>query len=284
MMRSLFSAVSGLKNHQTAMDIIGNNISNVNTTAFKASSVIFTDIYSQTISTATAPSATTGGSNAQQVGLGMSISAVKTNMTEGSTQTTDGNLDFSVTGEGYFIIRGSDGKDYYTRNGSFKADSDGYLVTDEGEFVLGYLSNDPNVTNYTQTLANLSTIQMTGASNTYIDYAIDSNGLITAYDPATDATVTIGRLVLATFSNASGLEKEGGSQYAESANSGTPTLDYANEDFAGSLAVGSLEMSNVNLATELTNMIIMQRGFQANSRVITTSDTMLEELVNLKRS
>jgi flagellar hook protein FlgE len=284
MMRSLFSAVSGLRNHQTAMDVIGNNISNVNTTAYKANSVVFSDIYSQTISEATAATATTGGSNAKQVGLGMTISAIRTSMTEGSTQSTGNTLDFSIEGEGYFVILGADGNYYYTRSGSFGVDEQGYLVTESGDFVLGYETTDPAATDYTDDLSELSKIQMTGPTNTYTDYAVDGNGFVTAYDPDTEATVVIGRVVLATFSNAPGLVKEGNSYYSTSANSGEPTLDYVNEDFAGSLNSGNLEMSNVDLATELTNMIIMQRGFQANSRVITTSDTLLEELVNLKRS
>jgi len=284
MMRSLFSAVSGLKNHQTAMDVIGNNISNVNTVAFKSSRVVFSDIYSQTISEATAPTANIGGSNAQQVGLGMNISAIKTSVEEGSSESTGDTLDFLIDGEGYFVVKASDGGYYYTRNGSLDVDPSGYLVTDSGDYILGSLTTSSAETDYTGDLSTLSQIQVTGTANEYTDYAIDSNGFITAYDPTTESKVVVARIVLATFTNAAGLNKAGSSCYSTSANSGDAVLDYANEDFAGSLNVGSLEMSNVNLATELTNMIIMQRGFQANSRVITTSDTLLEELVNLKRS
>lgn len=286
MMRSLFSAVSGLKNHQTAMDVVGNNISNVNTVGYKSSSVVFSDIFSQTVSSATAPTTTSGGSNAKQIGLGVGISTIKTSTKEGSTQSTDSTLDFSIDGEGYFIVQASDGSNYYTRNGSFDVDSNGYLVTASGDFVLGYATSDSAETDFsTKGLSDLTAIRIAGdpTTNNYTDYAVDGNGFVTAYDLDAEATVVIGRVVTATFANAAGLEKTGDSQYTTSSNSGSPILAYANEDNSGSLNAGSLEMSNVDLATELTNMIIMQRGFQANSRVITTSDSLLEELVNLKR-
>ncbi|MGI5970192.1 MAG: flagellar hook-basal body complex protein [Oscillospiraceae bacterium] len=309
MMRSLFSAVSGLKNHQTAMDVIGNNISNVNTTAYKASSVMFSDIYSQTISEATGATANAGGSNAQQVGLGMSISSIRTSISEGSTETTGNTLDFAITGEGYFVIQGSDGNEYYTRNGAFSLDDEGNLVTEAGNFIRGVLIAEENIgttvlSDFDETGTDTDDV-MTNIvidNKLYSSYSVDGNGVISAVVKSTSYTdedgtvhslpagiepgdeVQVGRIVLATFVNAAGLEKAGDSLYSVSQNSGEPAYDYANEGFAGSLKSGCLEMSNVDLATELTNMIIMQRGFQANSRVITTSDTMLEELVNLKRS
>ena len=306
MMRSLFSAVSGLKNHQTAMDVIGNNIANVNTTAYKSSSTIFSDLYSQTISEATGATDTTGGSNAKQIGLGMSISGIRTSISEGSTQSTGNTLDFSISGEGYFMIQGADGNTYYTRNGAFDLDDDGNLVTQTGNLVLGVMVDETaigttSLSDYDTTDADDVISNITVDSNLYSSYSIDSNGVITAVVEATSYTddlgvthtlpatvsvgdeVEIGRVSLATFVNAAGLEKEGDSLYSVSSNSGNPVIDYVNEDSAGSLNSGSLEMSNVDLATELTNMIIMQRGFQANSRVITTSDSMLEELTNLKR-
>ncbi|MBR4953582.1 MAG: flagellar hook-basal body complex protein, partial [Oscillospiraceae bacterium] len=109
MMRSLFSGVSGLKNHQTAMDVIGNNVANVNTTAYKANRVIFSDIVNQTIADATAPTDTSGGQNSKQIGLGVQISAIAKDMTEGSAQNTDCPLDFTIQGEGYFAVLSFDG-------------------------------------------------------------------------------------------------------------------------------------------------------------------------------
>ncbi len=309
MMRSLFSAVSGLRNHQTAMDVIGNNISNVNTIGYKSNMTIFSDIYSQTVSSATGATATTGGSNAKQIGLGMTISGIRTNITEGSNMSTGGDLDFKITGEGYFMIKASDGNTYYTRNGAFELDNKGNLVTQSGNLVQGVMIDEgdignptvPTPTGFDPATDTPTTIKID--PNLFKDYSIDSNGVITAVVKAKsyiDTSVTpnvthsinaaadvgdkvvIGRITLSSFVNAPGLEKVGDSLYTVSANSGDPMVNYANED-VGKLEAGSLEMSNVDLANELTNMIIMQRGFQANSRVITTSDSMLEELVNLKR-
>ena len=291
MMRSLFSGVSGLKSHQTAMDVIGNNIANVNSTAFKANRVVFCDLVRQTISEASSPTDNNGGQNAKQVGLGASISAIAQDMTEGSSQHTDAPLDFKISGEGYFVVQGVD-TNLYTRNGNFALDAQGYLVTQSGEYVLGIVSDDPddikdgvdlNAAGVTlDKIQMLGTVPVAGGgTETYLDYAVDSYGKITVTNEAGDI-VTIGRLALAVFNNTAGLEALGNSKYYQTANSGDPELRFVN-DHCGNINSGQLEMSNVSLATELTNMIIVQRGFQANSRVITTSDTLLEELVNLKR-
>jgi flagellar hook protein FlgE len=312
MMRSLFSAVSGLKSHQTAMDVVGNNISNVNTIGYKSSRTVFQDIYSQTISSATASTSTTGGSNAQQVGLGASISTIGLNMTDGSTQSTSYALDFAISGDGFLVVADGNGGYYYTRNGALTLDDDGYLVTATGNYVMAVAENTTDATadgtsdNAATSIedcdtfapTDLTKIQLlksftdtsTGNKVEYTDYAIDSKGVITVTAATTDAstgvtttaTKSIGRLVLSTFNNAGGLEKSGSSYYVEGENSGAPAYNFAGVNCC-TLKSGSLEMSNVDLATELTNMIITQRGFQANSRVITTSDTMLEELINLKR-
>ena len=306
MMRSLFSAVSGLKSNQTAMDIIGNNIANVNTIGYKTSRTIFQDIFSQTISSAAAPTATTGGSNAKQVGLGVTISTIGMNMTEGSTQSTSNPLDFAISGEGFFVVD-QGGTYVYTRNGALQTDPEGYLITANGDYVMAVPAGteDGNTNGVPDNLENGAAVMdtstdpatpkftkikivgdITDDSGTVVDhysnYAIDKNGLITALNDAGE-TVAIGRVVLSTFNNTSGLEKAGSSYYTKSQSSGTPNYDFAGDEDKGMLNSGNLEMSNVDLSTELTNMIITQRGFQANSRVITTTDSMLEELINLKR-
>lgn len=492
MMRSLFSGVSGLKNHQTAMDVIGNNVANVNTTGYKANRVIFSDIVNQTIADATAPTDTSGGQNSKQIGLGVQISAIAKDMTEGSAQNTDCPLDFTIQGEGYFAVLSFDGTIKFTRNGNFATDRDGYLVTQSGEYVLGVLGTqneinaidpatlvpDPELPNYgfdlIRIVGDVGTVQaqdgagnlvyedkfgnqvipqldeegnlsyvylwsptdadgnpleradgtviragdavetkdmvfadkygnsiienaagngyiyleapvdedgnplrgagnavidagdavgaldlvyedkygnklekfgngvndyryindpvddkgnplftdvaggtagvydeghdtiMTAGSNAiaanghaeaigyddmklvpnmtegrYLDYAIDTFGQVTCTDQNGDI-MEIGRLMLATFNNPAGLDALGNSKYTTSANSGEAVYNFVGVD-CGNIQSGQLEMSNVSLATELTNMIIIQRGYQANSRVITTSDTLLEELVNLKR-
>lgn len=294
MMRSLFSGVSGLKTHQTAMDVIGNNIANVNTTAFKAGRVTFKDLVSQTISEATAPNGNLGGRNSMQVGLGVALSAITTDITEGSAQNTEMPLDFRIVGEGYFVILNPDGASYsYTRNGNFAVDSEGYLVTQQGNYVLGVVNrNNNDIVNKTEDTTNLEKIQITGTINRNVggtavnskfsDYAIDAYGVVSAMD-ANGTVWDLARLVLATFPNAAGLDKEGSNLYEQTSNSGPNSINFVGNANRGEIQSGQLEMSNVQLSTELTNMIIIQRGFQANSRIITTSDTMLEELVNLKR-
>jgi flagellar hook protein FlgE len=280
MLRSLYSGVSGLKNHQYRMDIIGNNIANVNTVAFKSSRVVFEDIYSQTLQPASAPTTTTGGSNAQQVGLGVGMSAVDMLFTRTGSSYTGNALDVSIEGDGFFAVRDSTSTteegSLFTRAGNLKRDNNGNLVTSDGDFVMCWRDTDNDATTPdVQAILNIP--------DTYTDVSIDKNGVISGVDE-NDTKQTIGTLVLATFSNQQGLEKIGGSLYQRTANSGDPTYVVPGESGAATINPGALEMSNVDLAQEFTDMIITQRGFQANSRIITTSDQLLEELVNLKRS
>ncbi len=276
MMRSLYSGVTGLRNHQTRMDVIGNNIANVNTVGFKGSRVIFQDIYSNTIKTAAAPDANNGGTNPQQVGLGVSIAAIDVMHTKGAPQYTGEPLDFSIDGEGYFII--SDGsQELYTRAGNFYISVNNYLVTANGAYVQGYGVDAAGDVDYGGGINNLL------IDPNYYDVTIDKTGLIIALDGTTNARTILGQLALSTFSNVSGLEKNGNNTYVETVSSGPSTVTTPGSGGGGLLNPGTLEMANVDLANEFTDMIVTQRGFQANSRIITVSDSMLEELVNLKR-
>lgn len=407
MMRSLFSGVSGLKNHQTRMDVIGNNIANVNTVAFKAGRVNFEDILSQTVEGARSPqTGGMGGVNPKQVGLGMGISSIDTLFTPGSLQSTDNPTDFAVQGEGFFIV--SDGSQvYYTRDGAFKTSADGALVNSNGFRLQGWMADTDGNIDSTQALQNITIpvgAQMKPKATTQIAFegnldanaaagsewitsvqvydslgnphnltitftktttanewgweatldgiqatsdgtgtiTFDANGSIsssgtgtpnfaipganaislnidfsqltqfggnpTAYINFQDGyeagsldmvstdsggvltgiftngqSKALAQIALATFSNPGGLLKEGGNLYQISNNSGLPNIGTADSGGRGSIAVGKLEMSNVDLAQEFTNMIVTQRGFQANSRVITTSDEMLQDLINIKR-
>ena len=142
MMRSLYSGVSGLKNHQTRMDVVGNNISNVNTTGFKSSRVTFADTLSQTLSGASSAADGKGGTNPQQIGLGSAVSAIDTLFTNGSVQSTGVNTDLCLSGNGLFIVGKGDSDVYYTRNGNFKFDAKGNYVTSDGLFVKGWIANN----------------------------------------------------------------------------------------------------------------------------------------------
>lgn len=487
MMRSLYSGVSGLKVHQTRMDVIGNNISNVNTVGFKSSNVTFADVLYQTSSNATGPNAETGraGQNAMQIGLGAGVSAITASIeTTGGSQRTDNPFDIMIEGSGFFIVNNGSGN-YFTKAGSFGIDANGTLCNAGGYAVMGWQvdPNDPTKTvadavsplrvmtadtmysapeatkavNFSGNIdsadtsfdsetgkltsfsffdnlgrsytVNMRLTQMVDNDGTQIEHqysvqitdVLDSSGdsilvsfddagdaqetgvnlsfggvefsvetdgadysltqdgnLVLSFDPKTgyfssiasaDTTLAddetyhsvdfvialdevdenpfpaaidvdfssltmfaqsgttkieptkgdlsglnagraagkmtgmtvdnfgmiygvydngtsrlLGQIVVATFSNPSGLEAMGGSLFATTQNSGE--FDGIGEDISasgGKFKTGVLEMSNVDLSTEFTNMITTQRGFQANSRIITTSDTLLEELINLKR-
>jgi flagellar hook protein FlgE len=280
MMRSLYSAVTGLKAHQTKMDVIGNNIANVNTLGFKASRVVFQDIYSQTIAPASAGTTTRGGTNPSQIGLGVETATIDVLDTAASSQYTGNTLDLAIDGSGYFIIsRG--GATTYTRAGNFYTDKDNYLVDSNGNYVQGYRvgTNGALVLD----LGGDPIMEKIFVDPDYYDVSISSNGQVVGLDEATSLSCVIGQLVLATFANPNGLEKCGENAYRTTVNSGNPTVSTPGTNGSGTLNPGSLEMSNVDLTSQFADMIVTQRGFQANSRVITATDEMLQELVNMVR-
>ncbi|MCU7727135.1 flagellar hook protein FlgE [Actinoplanes sp. KI2] len=426
MLRSLYSGISGLRAHQQMMDVTGNNIANVNTVGYKASSVQFQDTLSQMIGSAGAPQNGGGGTNPAQIGLGVRTAGIVSNWAQGSTQTTGRSGDMMISGDGFFVVR-SGGEDLYTRAGSFSFDANGTLVTADGKPVQGWNAvngvvnaagqpgdikmplgstvppaatskvtlrgnltsdrdPDPLVTSYSTTIP-VKVFDATGATRTVtakftnnypappattsspqwsVDL-IDSDGVtpiggtltlpflngtvdqtppppaglshtngrdlmtfgaapnqltldvtdMTMYSGQSDARVfttdgqsagaltslsynvsdtgqlvgvysngqkmVLGQLALATFTNPNGLEKTGDSNYRSTVNSGYAQVGQAGAGGMGSIISGAVEMSNVDLAQEFTNLVIAQRGFQANSRVITTSDEILQELVSMKR-
>ncbi len=262
MMRSLYSAVSGLRVHQTKMDVLSNNIANVNTTGYKKSQVTFQDMLSQTIAGVQEGTASdTGGVNAQQIGLGVMVGSINTVVSQGAAATTNNSTDLMIQGEGYFILQKGDNY-YYTRAGAFSMDNAGNLVNAANGALVCDSDGDP--------------INFTGS-----DISISDDGTINFID-AGGATATDGPVGLATFVNSAGLVKVGENLYIESLASGLPTYTTPGTN-AGTVISGSLEMSNVDLAQEFVDMIIAQRGFQANGKAITTTDEMLSELINIKR-
>lgn len=299
MLRSLYSGVSGMKANQTKMDVIGNNVANVSTTAFKASRATFADLFSQTIADASASTDTgIGGINPSQVGLGVTVAGISTLTGTGSLNYTGNDLDFAINGEGYFMVspqNGSDGETItdisYTRDGSFSLDSEGYLVTSSGLHVIGVALDEPSTSESDVTdvelgalsdiADNLGAIQIPPSYNDeQLDsYSIDSTGVITAIYGG--ETYYIGKITLASFVNPAGLEKAGGNTYIVSNNSGSATVGTAGDSGFGTIKQSYLEASNVDLATEFTEMIITSRAYQANSKTITTSDEMLQYLLNM---
>ncbi|PKG24933.1 flagellar basal body rod protein FlgG [Niallia nealsonii] len=268
MLRSLYSGVTGMKNFQTKLDVIGNNIANVNTYGFKKGRTAFSDLISQTTAGATGSAATgTGGTNPKQVGLGSQVASIDTIATQGSMQTTGRTLDLAISGSGYFILENADGTKSYTRAGNFYLNDKGNIVTSSGLTVV--VDN-----NGTQGMGNIPTDSQS--------FSIGNDGSI-SYIDAAGVNQAAGRIQMAKFSNPEGLTKTGGNTFQVSPNSGPETLTFAGENGTGSLNSGYLEMSNVDLTDEFTEMIVGQRGFQSNSKIITTSDEILQELLNLKR-
>lgn len=286
------------------MDVIGNNIANATTTAFKTSRVLFKDMLSQTMQSASAPAATAaagvGGTNPKQAGLGVAIAGIDTDMSQGALQPTGRSADVAVQGNGFFIVAEKEGAGAYfryTRDGGFTLDASGNLVTSEGLHVLGSMVPYPAgpgaevpATLSAAAEDTLKAINIPLKDPTAVapatpaklkSFSIEKDGTIRAI--YTDTPVVIGHIALANFQNEAGLEKLGSNLYKNTSNSGNATVGAANTSGAGSLEQGFLEMSKVDLANEFTEMIITSRAFQANSRTITTSDEMLQELLNLKR-
>jgi len=288
MLRSLYAGVSGMRSNQTKMDVLGNNIANVNTTGYKSGRVRFQDMLSQTLSSAQSPTAgSLGGVNAQQVGLGVKIGAIDTIMTDGALQPTNRDLDLAIEGNGFFMVS-QDGADmrFYTRDGAFYRDYEGNLVNAGGYRVMGYEADNAGTVTIDE--ANLTTLSIPnkkdfGAGEVDLQtFAIDGSGIIKGvYSDGTSHT--LGQLALSKFDNPEGLEKVGNNNYRASNNSGAPQTLVANTNGYGIVRQGVLEMSNVDLANEFTELIVTSRSYQANSRTITTSDEMLQELINLKR-
>jgi len=270
----MYSGISGLRNFQTKLDVIGNNIANVNTYGFKKGRTVFKDLISQTVAGASASGDVRGGVNAKQVGLGSQIAAIDTNHSGGSTQFTGNTLDLAIAGDGYFLVKDgtAEAETFYTRAGNFYMDKDGSLVDGDGRYVMGGDGND------------IITIDPQATS-----MSIAQDGTVTYVMPGEDDLVPAGTIAMAKFANPGGLNKSGGNLFSMSANSGNPitgeggTLGEPLAEGRGGIQSGFLEMSNVDLAEEFTEMIVAQRGFQANTRIITTSDEILQELVNLKR-
>lgn len=414
-LRSLFSGVSGLRNHQVMMDVIGNNIANINTIGYKAGRVTFSEMYAQTLRGGMQPSATTGGTNPIQVGLGMSVNSVDNIFSQGNVETTGQVTDLAIQGDGFFVVK-EGGKNVFTRAGNFAMDSAGQLVNSgtgavlqgkiadpQGNIPSGTVLQSIKIALDTKSPAKATTdVNITGNLDASAAVGTVVNSSVSAYDsmgdqhtvtvqftktgsnawswaasaaaPATsssagtvtfntdgtlnavtgnpvavtvgagmnpisftldlgtptaaapgvftgltqiagsstvtpggqdgygagsmsgisiDATgrisgsfsngtlLTLGQVMVAEFSNPSGLVKNGANTWDVSGNSGMPVI--VNPGDRSTILSGALEQSNVDLADEFTKMITAQRGFEANARVITTSDQFLQTLVNLGR-
>jgi flagellar hook protein FlgE len=294
MMRGMYAAISGLECHQTMLDTTANNLANVDTIGYKSQRTTFVDQLSQTIRGASGPTANNAGTNPLQVGLGSQLGSIDNIMSSGSAQSTGNPLDIEIqdTGGGFFRVGAgqppavpTDLK--FTRAGNFTANTQGYVTTQQGLYVIGknaVAAGTPPNTTYSPGTTD-SYIQIPIGST---DIAVGQDGSVTYVDqntasPTYQQRVTAGYISLASFPNESGLQRLGGSLWAATSNSGGANVGTPGVNGMGNTISGELEMSNVDMATEFTTMITAERGYQANSRVITTADEMLQTLVNMKQ-
>lgn len=267
MMRGMFSAISGLKTHQIKLDVTANDIANVNTIGYKSARTTFRDSLSQMQRGGAEATATGGGTNSAQIGLGVTLGSIDNQMQGGAMQNTGSPLDLAIQGEGFFRVKTDPAGAAvdYTRAGNFATNAAGDLITQEGQFVVDAAGAKINIP--------------PGGTNV----AVGQNGTVTYIPAAGGVRATAGTISTATFPNSSGLERISGNRWREGPNSGMAAIGQPGTGNYGTIIAGTIEMSNVDLATTFTDMITAQRGFQANSRVISTSDEMLQDLVNLKR-
>ena len=243
---ALYSAATGMYAQQTALDNISNNLANVNTPGFKSGRTAFWDLLYTDL---TPQQAAKQGS---QEGLGVQVSGIPTQMTQGNLQTTGNATDLAIQGSGFFEVTQANGQKAYTRAGAFTSDAKGNLVTPTGEKL------------------NPPIIVPANASGT----AVGEDGTVTA---TVDGKLkTLGQIRIATFPNELGLSSLGDSLFGVTSNSGPATLQVPGKGGSGTIEGGELEMSNVNATDEMVGMITTQRSYEAVAKVVTASDEMLQ--------
>ena len=261
MLRSLFTAATGMEAQQLRMDTIANNLANTSTTGFKKVRAEFEDLLSETIQGAAAPAPTGGTAPAPlQVGLGVRTGSTTRTFSQGELTGTHNQLDFAIEGDGFFRVMRPDGTAAFTRAGNFRVDATGRMVTQRGELV------DPEITVPLDALA----------------VTVTADGTVTAKVPGRDAPEEIGKMQLATFPNTSGLEAVGGNLYVQTEGSGEALTVRPGEQGAGTISQGFLEGSNVKAVEEMIDMIAVQRAYELNSKVISTADQMLQRLTQMR--
>jgi flagellar hook protein FlgE len=278
MIGSLQTGVSGLQQFQEDLQVIGNNIANVNTVGYKSASMDFEDQLSQSL---------VNDSNPMQIGEGVTSGAINSDFSQGTTNTTGGPTDLAINGKGFFVVKdSSSGASYVSRDGEFNLDSNGFMITANGLRVQGYTGSGTSTIGDLQinSAAAITALNdTTTPAPTLTTFSINASGQINA--TLSDGTSgVIGQVVLQNFTNPLGLTKQGDNLYSYTAAAGplaTPAA--ANSGALGQIQAGALESSNVDLAGQMAGLISAQRAFEANAKIITTSDEILQDLVNLKR-
>lgn len=261
-MRALDIASTGMQAQQTNVEVISNNLANMTTTGFKRQRAEFQDLIYQNLRRVGSNSSDSGSivPSGAQVGLGVKTAAIYRINEQGNLQQTSNTLDLAIQGNGYFQVTLPSGDTAYTRDGTFGLAPDGTIVTADGYVVQPGIQIPNNATNVT----------------------INTAGQVQATIAGQTAPQTVGQLQLATFPNPAGLDSQGSNLFLQSAASGNPVTGNPASPGYGSVMQGFIETSNVNVVTEVTNLITAQRSYEMNSRVITASDEMLSTLSNLR--
>lgn len=262
MIRSLYTAASGMIAQQHQIDVTSNNIANVNTAGFKKDRAEFQDLMYDSLNyTSGRTTENTRNPTGQDVGLGVRLSNIQKNFTQGEIQITGNTFDMAIEGKGFFKITMPDGETGYTRSGSFKVNNEGTIVNGNG------YPMDPQIV----------------IPDNFIDINIGQDGIVTGTDPNTGLEQELGQITLADFINPAGLTPIGETIFKVSDASGDPIEANPTEEQFGGIRQGMLEMSNVALVTEMVDLITSQRAYEANSKAITTTDSMLGIVNQLKR-
>jgi len=261
-MQSLYTASTGMLGMQTQIDTTSNNIANVNTIGFKKSRAEFADLMYNVMEYAgTSTSDTTKSPTGIEVGLGVRPTAVNKIFSEGSLKQTDNQLDMAITGQGFFKMELPDGTEVYSRNGAFKIDSNGTVVNSDGYVLTPQIVIPPDATNV----------------------SIGTDGTVSVVQAGQTQATVMGQISTTNFINPAGLHSLGDNLYIDTDSSGQPVEGTPGIDGLGMIRQGFVELSNVELVVELTDLITGQRAYDANSKVITTSDEMLQTVNGLKR-
>lgn len=312
MVKSMNAAIAGLKAHQTRLDVLGNNIANVNTWGYKSRTTNFQDSVYTNLKNGQAGNATVGnlgGINASQLGYGSVVSSVSTNFGTTNGQYTGNDLDCMVDGPGFFIVgpfnedfvtpapSGNEGEfdlsrggAYFSRVGIFSPDANGYLVDDSGNYVYGYAPSGEvdDRGNALMDLTRLTPIRIpvdpespNGEIYNIVSWRIGQDGTVVGTDKDNNIH-TIGQIAVANVENPNGLNQKTGYYYEVGQNAGR-CIGMRTTAATGNINSGFLEMSNTDLAFDFATMITTERGYQANTKIITVTDEILEQLVNMKR-
>lgn len=262
MVRSLYTAANGMIGQQSQIDVISNNIANVNTSGYKKQRADFADLMYQVSEYAgTAKSATTVSPTGIEVGLGSKLIAVNRMFGEGNLKQTGNNLDLAINGKGFFQVTLPDGRVGYTRNGTFKLSANGMIVDNMGNPLI------PNIT--------------IPENTTHVN--IGTDGTVSVVLSGANAAQNIGQINLVNFVNPAGLHALGDNLLVQTNASGAPIAGNAGTNGIGTIKQGFLELSNVKLVTELTDLISGQRAYEASSKALVSTDEMLKTVIQLKR-